>query len=167
VSIGFWNGLDWDNVVRPVPYPNKYKAPIAAPDNRAGDNFPILRYSDVLLMQAEVLNEQGKSSEAVPLVQQVRTRAKLTAPITATDKVSLQNLIAKERQVELCFENHRWYDLKRTGKAIEVMTAHGKRENSLKPFLFEGAFVITPNKLLAPIPANEILVNKLQQNPGY
>lgn len=167
VSIGFWNGLDWDNVVRPVPYPNKYKAPIAAPDNRAGDNFPILRYSDVLLMQAEVLNEQGKSSEAVPLVQQVRNRAKLTTPITATDKVSLQNLIAKERQVELCFENHRWYDLKRTGKAIEVMNAHGKREIAMKKFLFEGAYVVTANKLLAPIPANEILVNKLTQNPGY
>ncbi len=167
VSIGYWNGLDWDNIVRPVPYPNKYKAPIAAPDNRAGDNFPILRYSDVLLMQAEVLNELGKTSEAIPFVQQVRNRAKLTTPITATDKISLQNLIAKERQVELCFENHRWYDLKRTGKAIEVMSAHGKREIALKPFLFDGAYNITPNKLLAPIPANEILVNKLQQNPGY
>ncbi|GHB80031.1 RagB/SusD family nutrient uptake outer membrane protein [Persicitalea jodogahamensis] len=167
VSIGYWNGLDWDNKVRPVPYCNKYKPPIAAPDNRAGDNFPILRYSDVLLMQAEVLNEQGKTSEAIPLVQMVRNRAKLTTPISATDKVSLQNLIAKERQVELCFENHRWYDLKRTGKAIEVMTAHGKREIAMKPYLYEGAYNITPNKLLAPIPANEVLVNKLTQNPGY
>ena len=118
-------------------------------------------------MYAEVLNEQGKTSEAIPYVQQVRTRAKLTAPITATDKVALQNLIAKERQVELCFENHRWYDLKRTGKAIEVMNAHGKREIALKTFLFDGAYVVTANKLLAPIPANEILVNKLTQNPGY
>jgi tetratricopeptide (TPR) repeat protein len=167
VSIAYWTGLDWDNKVRPIPYPAKYKAPISAPDNRAGDNFPILRYSDVLLMYAEVLNEQGRTSEAIPYVQQVRTRAKLTAPITATDKVALQNLIAKERQVELCFENHRWYDLKRTGKAIEVMNAHGKREIALKTFLFEGAYVVTANKLLAPIPANEILVNKLTQNPGY
>jgi starch-binding outer membrane protein, SusD/RagB family len=167
VSIGYWNGLDWDNKVRPIPYCNKYKPPIAAPDNRAGDNFPILRYSDVLLMYAEVLNEQGKTSEAIPYVQQVRNRAKLTTPITATEKVALQNLIAKERQVELCFENHRWYDLKRTGKAIEVMTAHGKREQAMKPYLYDGAYTITPNKLLAPIPANEILVNKLTQNPGY
>ena len=83
VSIGYWNGLDWDNKVRPIPYCNKYKAPLSAPDNRAGDNLPILRYSDVLLMYAEVLNEQGKTSEAIPYVQQVRTRAKLTAPITA------------------------------------------------------------------------------------
>lgn len=167
VSIAYWTGLDWDNKVRPVPYCNKYKAPIAAPDNRAGDNFPILRYSDVLLMQAEVLNEQGKTGEAIPFVQQVRNRAKLTAPVTATDKVSMQNIIAHERQVELCFENHRWYDLKRTGKAIEVMTAHGKREIAMKPYLYDGAYNVTPNKLLAPIPVNEILVNKLQQNPGY
>lgn len=167
VSIGYWNGLDWDNKVRPIPYCNKYKAPLSAPDNRAGDNLPILRYSDVLLMYAEVLNEQGKTSEAIPYVQQVRTRAKLTAPITAADKGTLQTLIAKERQVELCFENHRWYDLKRTDKAIEVMTAHGKREQAMKPYLYDGAYTITPNKLLAPIPANEILVNKLTQNPGY
>ncbi len=167
VAIGYWTGLDWDNIVRPIPYPAKYKAPLTAPDNRAGDNFPILRYADVLLMYAEVLNEQGKTSEALPFVQQVRTRAGLTAPLAGLDKTALQTLIAKERQVELCFENQRWYDLKRTGKAIEVMTAHGKREIAQKSFLFEGAYTITPNKLLAPIPSNEILVNKLTQNPGY
>ncbi|MEX2594168.1 MAG: RagB/SusD family nutrient uptake outer membrane protein [Anditalea sp.] len=40
----------------------------------------------------------------------------------------MEVLIAKERQVEFCFENQRWYDLKRTGKALEVMAAHGIRE---------------------------------------
>jgi starch-binding outer membrane protein, SusD/RagB family len=167
VAIGYWTGLDWDNKVRAIPYPAKYKPPVTAPDNRAGDNFPILRYADVVLMYAEVLNEQGKTSEALPYVQQVRTRAGLTAPLSGLDKTALQNLIAKERQVELCFENHRWYDLKRTGKAIQVMTAHGQREKAQKSFLYEEAYVITPNKLLAPIPSNEILVNKLTQNPGY
>lgn len=167
VSIGYWNGIDWDNIVRPIAYCAKYKPPVSAPDNRCGDNFPILRYSDVLLMLAEAMNEQGKTAEAIPFVQQVRTRAGLTAPITGLNKDALKTLIAKERQVEFCFENQRWYDLKRTGKAVEVMTAHGLREKAKKTFLYPEAYAITTNKLLAPIPVNEVSINKLEQNPGY
>lgn len=167
VSIAYWTGLDWDNIVRPIPYCAKYKAPISAPDDRCGDNLPVLRYSDVLLMYAEAINEQGRTGEAVPYVQQVRTRAGLTTPIAGLDKEALKTLIAKERQVEFCFENQRWYDLKRTGKAIEVMTAHGKREKAKKTFLYPESYNITPNKLLAPVPVNEVSINKLTQNPGY
>lgn len=167
ISIGFWNGIDWDNIVRPIAYCAKYKAPVSAPDNRCGDNFPILRYSDVLLMLAESMNEQGKTAEAIPFVQQVRTRAGLTAAFTGLNKDALKNFIAKERQVEFCFENQRWYDLKRTGKAVEVMTAHGLREKAKKTFLYPEAYALTANKLLAPIPVNEISINKLEQNPGY
>jgi len=58
-------------------------------------------------MYAEVLNELNRTGEAIPFVQQVRTRAGLIAPITATAKESLKTLIAKERQVEFCFENQR------------------------------------------------------------
>ena len=50
VSIAFWTGKDWDGAIRAIPYCNKFKAPLAAPDDRTGDNFPILRYSDILLM---------------------------------------------------------------------------------------------------------------------
>jgi hypothetical protein len=167
VSIAFWNGIDWDNIVRPIPYCAKYKAPISAPDNRCGDNFPILRYSDVLLMIAEAVNEQGRTTEAIPFVQQVRSRAGLTSAITGLNKDALSTLIAKERQVEFCFENQRWYDLKRTGKAVEVMAAHGLREKAKKTFLYPEAYALTTNKLLAPIPVNEISINKLEQNPGY
>lgn len=167
VSINFWTGLDWDSKVRPIPYSAKYKPPTTAPDDRSSDNLPILRYSDVLLMYAETLNELGRTGEALPFVQQVRNRAGLTGPLTGLDKMALQTLIAKERQVEFCFENQRWYDLKRTGKAIAVMTAHGLREKALKPFLYPEAYAITPAKLLAPIPVVEVSVNKLEQNPGY
>src|SRR5690606_14663157 len=97
------------------------------------DNLPVLRYSDVLLMYAEALNEQGRTSDAIPYVQQVRSRAGLTDPLTGYDREGLTALIAKERQVEFCFENQRWYDLKRTGKALEVMAAHGIREKERKP----------------------------------
>lgn len=167
VSIKIWNGPDWDGVIRDIPYTGKFNRPISAPDDRTGDNFPVLRYSDVLLMYAEALNEQGRTGEAVIYVQEVRDRAGLKDPLLGYDKGKLENLIAKERQVEFCFENQRWYDLKRTGKALEVMTAHGQREIAEKDFLYNSAYQIDANKLLAPLPAEQILINNLNQNPGY
>lgn len=167
VSIGYWTGKDWDGVVRAIPYCAKFKPPVAAPDNRCSDNLPVIRYSDVLLMYAEVLNEQGRTTEAITYVELVRKRAGLANPLVGYDKTSLATLIAKERQVEFCFENQRWYDLLRTNKALEVMTAHGIREKAKKPFLFANSYQMDPYKLLAPIPAEEIKVNGLEQNPGY
>ncbi|MFC5411743.1 RagB/SusD family nutrient uptake outer membrane protein [Larkinella bovis] len=167
VSIRFWTGADWDGVVRPIPYCAKYKAPVSSPVDRSGDNLPVLRYSDVLLMYAEALNQQGNTAEAIPYVQQVRNRAGLTQSLAGTSKTALETLIAKERQVEFCFENQRWYDLKRTDKAVEVMTAHGQREKAKKSFLYNTAYQVTPVKLLAPIPEEQVLVNKIAQNPGY
>ena len=167
VSINFWNGEDWDGEVRDIPYCGKYKAPISAPDDRTGDNMPVIRYSDVLLMYAEVLNALGRTGEAIPYVAQVRARAGLTDPLEGYDQASLSQLIADERQREFCFENQRWYDLKRTDQAVAVMTAHGNRENDQKPFLYNNAYQIEPYKLQAPLPAEQILINGLEQNPGY
>lgn len=166
VAIGFWTGTDWDGLTRPVPYCAKYKPPVSAPDSRCGDNLPVLRYSDVLLMYAEVLNELGRTGEAAPYISAVRERAGVTA-VTGSDQAALRQLIQDERQREFCFENQRWYDLKRTGKAVSVMTAHGQREKAAKPFLYPEAYNQIAVKLLAPIPANEVLINKLEQNPGY
>ena len=167
VSIGYWTGPDWDGVVRPLPYCAKYKPPISAPDDRCGDNLPILRYSDVLLMYAEALNDLGKTSDALPYVEKVRSRAGLTNPLTGYNQQKLDSLIARERQKEFCFENQRWYDLKRTGKAMEVMTAHGEALRASEPYLPDNSYQMTQNKLLAPIPAEQVLLNKIQQNPGY
>ncbi|HSU52088.1 MAG TPA: RagB/SusD family nutrient uptake outer membrane protein [Segetibacter sp.] len=167
VSIGIYNGKDWDGVFKAIPYCAKYAPPLSAPDNRCGDNLPILRYSDVLLMYAEVLNELGRTGEALPFVQQVRNRAGLTNVLAGYSKETLSTLIANERQVEFCFENQRWYDLKRTGKALAVLTAHGLREKVKRAYLFPTAFQVEAYKLLAPIPQIEIEVNQLEQNPGY
>jgi hypothetical protein len=49
------------------------------------------------------------------------------AAITTTDQSQLREGIAKERRVELAFENKRWLDLVRTGKAVEVITAYGAK----------------------------------------
>lgn len=167
VSIGIYNGKDWDGVVRAIPYCAKYFPPLSAPDDRCSDNLPVIRYPDVLLMYAEVLNELGRTADALPYVQQVRNRAGLTNVLAGYSKESLSDLIAKERQVEFCFENQRWYDLKRTGKAIAVLTAHGLREKAKRNYLFPTAFQVVPYKLLAPIPETQIVINQLQQNPGY
>jgi hypothetical protein len=118
-------------------------------------------------MYAEVLNELGRTNEALPFVQQVRDRAGLTSVLAGYSKESLAALIAKERQVEFCFENQRWYDLKRTGQALAVLTAHGVREKAKRQTLFPTAFQVEAYKLLAPIPQIEIEINQLEQNPGY
>jgi len=167
VSIGIYNGKDWDGIVRAIPYCAKYFPPLSAPDDRSGDNLPVIRYADVLLMYAEVLNELGRTADALPYVQQVRNRAGLTNILAGYSKESLSDLIAKERQVEFCFENQRWYDLKRTGKAIAVLTAHGLREKAKRQYLFATAFQVAPYKLLAPLPETQVVINQLQQNPGY
>ena len=153
VSINYWTGPDWDGVVANIPYCSKFKPPQSSPLNWAGDNFPILRYSDILLMYEEVLNHQGMTAEAASYVFLVRERAGLTNSISDLSQMDLDILIEKERMVEFCFENQRWYDLVRRGRALEVMDAHGIK--------------VTPNQLIAALPGEQILINKLQQNPGY
>jgi hypothetical protein len=166
-SIGNWTGPDYDGEVRSIAYCNKYKAPVSAPDRRTGDNVLVIRYSDVLLMYAEVLNELNRTTDAAGFVEKVRNRAGLIQPISAQSKSAMQELIAKERQVEFCFENQRWFDLLRTGKALEVMTAHGIREKAQKAFIPASAFVMTAEKLLFPIPNIQVAISGLSQNPGY
>ncbi|KAA2240241.1 RagB/SusD family nutrient uptake outer membrane protein [Chitinophaga agrisoli] len=131
------------------------------------DNWPLYRYADVLLLLAESLNEEGKGAEALPYLNQVRTRAGLTAA-TATDQATLRDIIAHERRVELAFENHRWNDLVRTGKAITVMTAHGVKLKQQYSYLTASSYQVTQNRLVYPIPYSEMQLNKqLIQNNGY
>ncbi len=109
----------WEDGVYPII--KKYVEPHSLHNNH-GMNWPIYRYSEVLLFLAETLEEQGQSGEAITYLEQVRTRAGLGAP-----SGDLGEAIFKERQVELAFENKRWFDLVRTGRAIDVITAHGNR----------------------------------------
>lgn len=130
--------------------------------SQGGGNIRLLRYSDVILMAAEALNELGRSTDALPLVNQIRDRARGTLPpqilrpIETTNQAELRELIWKERRVELGMEQHRWFDLLRTGRAAEVMQAQGKN------------FIPGKNELL-PIPQSEIDLSggAVSQNPGY
>ena len=143
----------------------KYLNPHSVESN-TDDNFPIYRYSDVLLLLAEALNEQGKSLEALDYLNLVRIRAGLT-PSNEANQDLLRDLILHERRVEFAFENKRWLDLVRTDRAIEVMNLHGEYLKTLHPILRDVSYNVTPNRLLFPIPQREILIGNLEQNPGY
>ncbi len=133
------------------------------------NNFPVYRYSEVLLSLAESLNEQDKQSEALTYLNMVRQRAGL-ANKTETNKVLLREIIAHERRIEFAFENKRWFDLLRTGKAIEVMNENGeyiKGVHSTEAYLPSNSYNVTEQRLVFPIPYREIQISKLEQNPGY
>ncbi|MBP9134675.1 MAG: RagB/SusD family nutrient uptake outer membrane protein [Saprospiraceae bacterium] len=147
-KITSWTDVNWDI----SNYPFCYKMR----NTNGTQNQILLRLADILLLKAEALTELGQldaASGAQYYVNLIRSRAKL-APTTATTADALRTAIAKERRLELAFEGHRWYDLKRTGKAIETMSALG--------------YTINENKLLFPIPQGERDKNiNLKQNPGY
>lgn len=152
-----------------VPYAKKYNFGIVTPGH-TNVNFMVLRYADVLLMIAECLNETGNSAEALTYLNMVHAHSRTgLTPLVATGQTGLRDLIMKERQVELAFENHRWYDLVRTGKAIEVMTAHGARQKAERPTteVEPNAYVVTAEKLLLPIPQIDVTLDGLEQNQGY
>ncbi len=107
------------------PFIFKYLHPHALFGN-TNDKFPVCRYAEVLLFLAEVLNEQGKLSEALPYLNRVRNRAGLNDVMT-TGQDELGDIILHERRVELVFENKRWTVLVGTGKAVEVIAAYGAR----------------------------------------
>lgn len=160
----------------PVPYITKYHHPHDI-RGRTNDNWPVLRYADVLLMLAEAINEQsGPNGDAYGYLNQVRERAGLN-PLSGLNQDSFRNAVLHERRIELAFENHRWFDLKRTKtpeELAEFLNDHGDLEKSNPtttrggiPFT-SGDYVFEPYEALFPIPADEILINEeLTQNPGY
>ncbi|MDN5199879.1 RagB/SusD family nutrient uptake outer membrane protein [Fulvivirgaceae bacterium BMA10] len=144
-------------------YAKKLIAPPSA-DFDSDVNVIVLRYADVLLMLAEVLNEQGyvADGEAFDLLDQVRNRAGLTTALTSadlTDQSSFRDMILNERRREFASENHRWFDLLRTGRALEVMNAS------------TSVFSVGEHQLLYPLPLSAIdAMNNPEifpQNPGY
>lgn len=158
----------------PVPYVKKYQHAHSV-RYQGNDNWPVYRYADVLLMLAEALNEEGfvADGEAFDLLNAVRDRADLdpktsinaNPDLRVSNQEEFRQAVAQERRVELAFENHRWFDLLRTGKAKEVMSAHGQRMRD-KFDIVSGAY--KDIKLLLPFPARELELNdELTQNEEY
>lgn len=127
-------------------------------------NIMILRYADVLLMASEAMNEISYGNPiALDYLNAIRSRSHATeySYTELSDQEKFREAIAKERRLELAFENQRWFDLVRTGKAIEVMN------NCKDGSIFE--LNIKQHQLLYPIPQNQIDASggKLTQNEGY
>ncbi len=102
-------------------------------DSRRDINWPILRYSDVLLMYAEALNElnNGPTSEAIAAVKQVRMRAfrndEAKAGNIPTSYEDFRNFIIEERKLELSNEGLRKSDLARWGILVDYLTAEKEK----------------------------------------
>jgi len=144
-------------------FPLKYIETISAP-NDSDINVIVLRYADVILMLSEALNEQQyvADGEAFDLLNQIRSRAGISTLTSADlpDQESFKDAIALERRLELAFENHRWFDLVRTGKAVEVMN-NSSQETA--------TFTVQGFHVLFPIPQSQVDANPddITQNTGY
>jgi hypothetical protein len=88
-----------------------------------------VRYAEVLLNQAEALNESGKPNEALKPLNKVRRRAQLP-DITESNQANLRQIIREERKIELAFEGQRYWDLRRWRIALEILG--GKRMHGMK-----------------------------------
>ncbi|GAB3917661.1 RagB/SusD family nutrient uptake outer membrane protein [Larkinella terrae] len=135
-------------------YPIKWtdtKATQVGGNPLSNNNFVILRYADALLLLSEATGDPT-------YLNLVRTRAKLPkfgdATYPTAKYATLDLAIEHERRVELAIEFQRWFDLKRTNRAVPVLAAKGK--------------AITAQKLLWPIPQIVRTQNAaITQNPGY
>lgn len=123
----------------------------------SGNDFPLVRYSDILLSRAEALNElQGPNQESIDLINQVRNAAGLDDLVLSdfSSKEQLRDHLLDERGWEFHCEGLRRQDLIRMGKFIDMAIARGKQA--------------MPYQVLFPIPQPEMDRNqKLEQNPGY
>ncbi|NOT93909.1 RagB/SusD family nutrient uptake outer membrane protein [Ferruginibacter sp.] len=133
-------------------FPYKYKVPNGA---SLTEYYMVFRIAEIYLIRAEASMNQNKVSDAISDINIIRGRAGLGNTL-ANDIPSLKLAIEQERRSELfCEWSHRWYDLKRTARATDILAP------------FKGAtWQLTD--VLWPIPQQEINLNpSLSQNPGY
>lgn len=148
-----------DSLIEIECYNQKVWIPGTTTITQYGHNRRIIRYADVLLMAAEALNENDEAANALIYLNMIRARARqgndaILPDITETNKDNLRELILEERRHELALEGHRFWDLVRTGKAVEVLGPMG--------------FTAGKHELL-PIPQTEIDISQgtLEQNLNW
>lgn len=148
-----------------VAYLSKYSFPFQ--DLGQQDvNWPMFRYADALLMLAECYNEvNGLDQNALGILNIIRLRAGVppvldigTDPeLVVRNQEELRAAIARERRLELAFENHRWLDLLRTKTDAELqqfMIEHGIEEKAIKDEVIPEAY--TNIRTVLPVPANQV-----------
>ncbi|MEM9053667.1 MAG: RagB/SusD family nutrient uptake outer membrane protein, partial [Bacteroidota bacterium] len=127
-----------------------------------GNDWIVLRLADVYLMHVEAVMAgmpATQNLEAINSFNAIRERAGLSlVPTDGSGEITLEMLL-NERRYELAFENHRFYDLVRTGQAFTVLSAFAESEG----------YNFSSTDLLLPLPLAEINVSEglLTQNPGY
>lgn len=138
-------------------FPYKYKVKYAT-TGEVTEYSMVLRLAEQYLIRAEASAQLGNTAGAIADLDKLRQRANLpqlgnTAPNIPV--AALLDSISKERRRELFTEwGHRWFDLKRTGKATSVLAPE-------KPFW-------EATDILYPISEEELMKNPaLNQNPGY
>lgn len=150
-------------------------------------NYDVLRYDDVLLMQAEAYIELGEQDLALPLINQVRARAAASTgrlknldgsfpsnynikeyPATGWTQDYARTALQWERRLEFATEGSRFFDLVRWGIAEPTLNAYIAIEKNRRSFLSTAHFTAGRDEYL-PIPQSEItFTNGLYlQNPGY
>lgn len=135
-----------------VNYPAKYKVTVNAPS--VTEYYGVLRLAELYLIRAEARGQANDLAGALDDINVIRARAGLGAYHNLS-QADLLLAIETERRIEFAFEwGHRFFDLKRWGKANTIL-------GSLKP-------TWTSNAQLWPIPQSQMLMNpSLVQNPGY
>lgn len=145
----------------------------------------LFRYAEILLNYAEAMNEAygpdtdpfGDGKTARWAVNEVRGRVGMP-PVTASDETEMRNRIKHERRIELAFEDHRFWDVRRWGKA-DAESALGVPVKGVSITKTETGFTYATKivgtrtfqekMMLYPIPQSEILrsAGKIKQNPGW
>jgi len=150
-------------------------------------NVDVLRYDDVLLMQAEAYIELGQQDKALPLINQIRVRAAASTgrlkkldgtfpsnynlqpyPATNWTQAYARQALQWERRLEFATEGDRFFDLVRWGIAEKTLNDYISMEKVRRPFLNTAKFTAGRDEYL-PIPQSEILFTNglYKQNPGY
>ncbi|HYH56982.1 MAG TPA: RagB/SusD family nutrient uptake outer membrane protein, partial [Anseongella sp.] len=156
------------------PYVNKYAVPHSGRTS-SGLDLPVLRYADIVLLKAEALYRLNRPAEALAELNRVRSRAfgnashNYSMADISTPEAFLDKLLL-ERQLELAFENQRWFDLVRTGRFMEALD---QVEWNYNPTTGTAQIVDLdpkPHFRYFPIPQHEIdqaSPGVLTQNEGY
>lgn len=154
-------------------------------------NWDIIRYADVLLWKAEALIELDRHAEALPIINQIRERAKKssyvkdwTNPTSNAAKYVIdtykdgenctwtkeyaRKALRHERKIEFAMEGDRFFDLVRWGVAADVMNEYFAAERMHRPYMGEATFTHGKDEYL-PIPSAQIELSHglYQQNPFY
>jgi hypothetical protein len=151
----------WGSPTRPIydkyVFTVKYRDKTNTTVRDSGNDWPVLRFADVLLMYAEVLAEEGDLSGAEAEVRAIRERAGLTTMPPMSTKAEAKQAIADERRLELFCEGHRWFDILRTETVMTVMTAHFR--GPWNDYQIGTNVTIDESDLLFPLPKFEVDLN--------